>query len=179
MRELSNRAGTNAAEMARYTERLRGLAGADPIGALAGFPERLKARVSDLRRLALVTPEGGSRWSVLQVLEHLTDHEMIVGVRIRMILAHDEPEIQPFDQDLWATRLHWRDREVAETLEDFRALRTRNVRLVRSLSEAELERAGIHRERGRETVRHFIQLTAGHDQAHLNQIERIRSVVAS
>ena len=32
-------------------------------------------------------------------------------------------------------------------------------------------------ERGRETLAHLLRLYAGHDLAHLRQIERIRSVV--
>src|SRR4029077_3719313 len=45
--------------------------------------------------------------------------------------------------------------------------------LVRGLSDEELERYGMHVERGKETIRHLLSLYAGHDLNHLAQIERL------
>lgn len=42
----------------------------------------------------------------------------------------------------------------------------------------ELERTGVHAERGEESVAHMMRLYAGHDLLHLQQIDRIRAAVA-
>jgi hypothetical protein len=47
------------------------------------------------------------------------------------------------------------------------------LRLLRGLDDEELDRYGMHAERGRETVRHLLALYAGHDRNHLAQIERL------
>ncbi len=64
--------------------------------------------------------------------------------------------------------------DLNEALEQIRVLRSANLKMLRRLSEAEMERYGIHSERGPESIRKILQLTAGHDLLHLNQIRRIK-----
>jgi hypothetical protein len=93
---------------------------------------------------------------------------------MRMILAQPTPEIQGYDQDLWATHLNYNEMELNEALEQIRVLRSASLKMLRKLSEVEMERYGIHSERGPESVRKILQMIAGHDILHLNQIRRIK-----
>ena len=52
-------------------------------------------------------------------------------------------------------------------------MRRRNVRLLKALTAEEMERAGQHVERGRESMRLMLPLMAGHDLVHRRQLERI------
>ena len=52
-------------------------------------------------------------------------------------------------------------------------MRAALLRLLRGLNDEELDRFGMHAERGKESVRHLISLYAGHDLNHLAQIERL------
>jgi hypothetical protein len=52
-------------------------------------------------------------------------------------------------------------------------VREAQLRLLRGLNDDELDRFGIHAERGKESVRHLLSLYAGHDLNHLAQIERL------
>jgi uncharacterized damage-inducible protein DinB len=113
------------------------------------------------------------KWSVVEVIAHLADSELVMGYRTRMVLAHDAPELQAYDQALWATRLGYASEKIADVLEDLRALRARNLRLWGRLTPDELSRYGIHRERGRESILYMLQLVAGHDLHHLGQMRRI------
>ena len=70
--------------------------------------------------------------------------------------------------------LRYAEAPLDDTLAELRALRGRNLRLFRALGEEELDRYGIHAERGRESVRHIRALIAAHDLVHRNQIERIK-----
>jgi hypothetical protein len=177
---LSNRQGSSQAEMQSYIAALKAqIQGQDPIEALEEFPGILEATVANVSHETMLrTPPSGG-WCALQVIEHLADHEMIVGYRVRMIVAEDRPIIPGFDQDAWATRLKWQHRSVAQSMAAFKALRNRNLQLFCSIDQADLARFGIHAERGEESVQHFIELTAGHDRAHLAQIERILASVAN
>jgi hypothetical protein len=123
---------------------------------------------------ALRRAEKPGKWSIIQVLNHLADTEMVYGYRIRMIVTHDEPPIQAYDQDLWAKHLRSNEGNASEILEELRKMRGRNVRLVKALRPDELERIGHHQERGPESVTRVMQMIAGHDRVHLRQIERIK-----
>jgi hypothetical protein len=60
----------------------------------------------------------------------------------------------------------------------FTVLRQANLRLVERASPADLQRVGVHAERGDESLGHLVRLYAGHDLLHLRQIERVRSTLA-
>jgi hypothetical protein len=68
---------------------------------------------------------------------------------------------------------------LADALAQVRILRRRGLDLLRSLRPEEWERAGMHSERGRESVRQITKLLAGHDLLHLRQIARIKSAIGA
>jgi hypothetical protein len=114
----------------------------------------------------------------VQVLQHLADSELVWGYRLRMVLAHDRPAITGYDQDLWATRLHYEAADPRQALEEFSMLRGANLRVLARASASDLARVGLHAERGEESVAHMIRLYAGHDVLHLEQMARIRRAIA-
>ena len=109
------------------------------------------------------------------MVQHLADSELVGGLRLRMVLAHDRPLLMAYDQDLWADRLRYGDADLRDALEQFTALRRVNVRIWQRLRPADLIRVGIHGERGEESLELMRQLYAGHDLLHLRQLERIRA----
>jgi hypothetical protein len=134
----------------------------------------LEKSLAGLDDAALRRPEAPGKWSILEVVQHLADSELVYAYRIRMIVSHPTPDIQGFDQDLWARELDYAARSMADALDEFRSLRESNLRLLRSLGPAKLERYGNHAERGRESVAKMLKLYAAHDLVHLQQIERIK-----
>jgi hypothetical protein len=146
--------------------------GKDPVTVLAETPTRLRSLLyglPDNRLRSRPTPE---RWSALEIAVHLSDVEIAIGWRVRLILGSaDGVAIAPFDQDTWQQALHYNDRELAPTLDAFTAARDNNLRLYRSLPEAGWQKFGMHAERGKETIRAIVELNAGHDLNHLRQIE--------
>lgn len=176
--EPTRQSATDTAQPSDYSRRMSVLLGQrNPLDVLAETPEVLAHAVADLSIDQEARPEKPGKWSVRQVVQHLADAEMVGGFRFRMILAHDGPELAGFDQDLWADRLRYQDSTLADSLPEFTVLRRINLRLLRAVSPAELERWGMHSERGKETLAQLLRLYAGHDLAHLAQIERIRRVV--
>jgi hypothetical protein len=65
----------------------------------------------------------------------------------------------------------------SETFERFRVLRRSIVRLFLNSEPHDLTRYGTHTERGVQTINDYVELLAGHDINHLQQIERVRSQV--
>jgi hypothetical protein len=146
------------------------------LGSTAGELRRAIAGLSDAQ---LSTPEGPGQWSLRQVIQHLTDSELVLAFRSRMVLAHERPPLAAYDQELWAERLRYDQSPVAESLLDFERLRAANLRLLRAASPAQLERVGLHAERGTESVTQMIRNQAGHDVVHLRQMARIRAVIGA
>jgi hypothetical protein len=175
---FTNPASRSAEQAEAYIRAVLGLLGdRDPLAVLQETPGSLRAVVDDVPAAVLGVPETDGKWSIRQVLRHLADSEIVWGWRLRMVLAHDRPELTGYDQDAWADRLAYDEADVAETLEEFAALRRGHLRLLRGASSGDMDRLGIHVERGDESVRHMIRLYAGHDLLHLRQIARIRETV--
>lgn len=121
----------------------------------------------------LKTRPHAREWSVFQCVAHICDAELVIAGRYRWILAHDRPEILPYDQDLWVDRFHSGPNDDAEEMLGlFEALRRADVDLWRTTPVSDRARYGIHRERGPESYELTFRLAAGHDLVHLDQARR-------
>lgn len=174
MSVFSNLASAARGEAQAYIAAILELLGdRDPLDVLRRTPVEIRRAVDgrtvdDLRRL-----EKPGKWSVVEVIQHLADSDLVWAYRMRLVLAEDRPRLTGYDQDLWASGLRYREVDPDDALEDFEALRKLNVRLLERLDPAALERAGIHSDRGEERLDHMIRLYAGHDLVHLRQLARI------
>lgn len=161
-----------------YTAALLHLLGnQNPLQVLRETPEALERGLERLTPSQLDAHEAPGKWSTRMVLAHLADSELVGAFRIRMVMAHDRPPLLPYDQDLWASRLHYEKADIHESLGRFTTLRRANLRLWGAASPTELARVGVHAERGEESLDQMLRLYAGHDLAHLHQLARIRIVI--
>jgi len=172
---FSNSAGDAGAGAAEYVRACLELLGdRDPWAVQAELVPELRRLTAGLSREEMARPEGAGKWSILEVVRHLADTEIVYGYRMRLILAEDDPQIPGYDQDLWARALGYQEADLEATLLELEAARAGSLRMLRGLGEAQWERAGHHAERGRETVRGIFRLLAAHDLIHRRQIQRIR-----
>jgi len=157
-----------------YVARILGYLGnRDPIEVMESTPGTLARLAQGLDPAALQKRPAPNKWSVQEILAHLADTEIVLSFRVRKVLEHDGVELQAYDQDTWADLGRYVNVPATESLDRLRSLRSANVRLLRSLSPTQLARAGMHAERGRESVAQISRLWAGHDLNHRAQIERI------
>jgi uncharacterized damage-inducible protein DinB len=164
---------------AQYAKAVLGLvAERDPIDILRDTPGALARAVATLTPEKIKTPEMPGKWSIAAVLRHLADTDVVWGWRMRLILAQDRPTITGFDQDLWADRLHYANADPNDSLETFVVLRRDNLRLIEHATPEDLQRVGVHAERGEESAGYLVRLYAGHDLMHLAQIGRIAKAIA-
>lgn len=145
----------------------------DPMAVWKEHADAISSTIAGVSDADARRPERPGKWSIIQVLGHLVDTEVVYGYRMRMIVAHDTPDIQGYDQDRWASLLRYDEEDVESVLGDLRRFRARNLRFVERLRDAELDRVGMHSERGPESVRRNVQLIAGHDLVHRAQLARI------
>lgn len=146
----------------------------DPLKVYSGTPKilhRLTKGLSD-KEMRKSTPER--KWSIVEIVNHFCDAEIVMGYRYRKVLAEPGTAIQAYAEEKWATKLKYDHADVRAKLTLFIAFREDNAEMLRSLTASEWQRYGIHEERGKETVERMVQMMAGHDVNHLRQIETLR-----
>jgi DinB superfamily len=113
-------------------------------------------------------------WSAREIVHHLADSEMTSAIRLRRLLAEDQPLIVGYDQEEYARRLHY-DRPIASSLDAFRAARASTADLLDQLTEAEWTRTGTHSESGAYSMSRWLEIYAEHAHKHADQIRRARA----
>ncbi len=164
-------------QAAEYQEYLVGLVGdEDPAEVQAAGPDAWREVLREAGARVAERPEPGE-WSVLECLGHAADAELVASARYRWILAHDEPPLIGYDQDLWVDRLHHGQDDPEALLETFEVLRRANLSLWARSSHEDRARVGIHSERGPESYDLTFRMLAGHDRFHLDQARRAISAL--
>ncbi len=166
-------------EAAAYRQMLLSLLGDDDQAAVQeATPRTLEAIIGEAGP-ALRRRPAESEWSVLELLGHLADAELVMAGRYRWTLAHDEPPLPGYDQDRWVERLRHNEDDPRELLTLFRALRQANLDLWKRTPASLRQRVGMHAERGPESYDLMFRLIAGHDRFHIDQIRKTLSAVAA
>ena len=70
----------------------------------------------------LDAPPAPGKWTAREIVHHLADSEMTSAIRLRLLVATDNPPIAGYDQEEFARRLHY-DRPIEASLEAFKAAR--------------------------------------------------------
>ncbi len=156
----------------RKLERLR--AGRDPIALLKTGPARVARAVRGLTRRQMLRRPARGTWSILEILGHLHDTEVVYGYRWRLTVAQPGATLQDYDQDVWTRELHHRQADPKRLLAQIAAMRTGSVDAVLRVPRKHWTRAGFHTARGREPLERSLRQIAGHDFNHIGQIRAIR-----
>jgi len=134
----------------------------DVVDALAGItPDELDRR------------PPGSDWTAREIAHHLADSETTAYVRLRRLIAEDNPVLPDYDEEAFARRLHY-DRPIEQSIDVLRAVRTASLQLLESLTAAEWDRSGTHSVAGPYSVDDWLRTYAGHSHDHADQIRRAR-----
>jgi uncharacterized damage-inducible protein DinB len=157
-----------------YSRRLESyVEGKDPIGMQREAPHTVARLLQGVPEPKLKQRPAPGKWSVAEIVAHLAEDELATGWRYRQILEHDYPHLESFDQDLWAALGDYGSWSAAEALALYRMLREANLRMLARLTPEQWQRAGMHRERGKLTVRELSRHMAAHDENHIRQIKKI------
>jgi len=145
----------------------------DPIQVLSDTPDAVRQAFADRSDEEIRRPERPGKWSAVAVVQHLADSDLVWAYRMHQVAAEDRPRLVGYDQDLWATQLDYRNVKAEHALSQLEAMRSVNLLFLGRLPTEAFARAGVHTERGEESLDHMVRLYAGHDLAHLRQLDRI------
>jgi DinB family protein len=116
---------------------------------------------------------ASDEWTPRMIAHHLADSEMTSAIRLRRLIAEDDPVIDGYDEVEFAKRLT-SDRPIEPSLEAMRWARESTAQILERLSEEEWQRAGTHSESGPYSVEDWLTIYANHGHDHAKQIERSR-----
>ena len=144
---------------------------ADTTDLLRRTPEVLRALLGGLDKTWIETPDTADGWRPRDVVGHLITGEQTDWIaRTRRILEHGPSKA--FDR---FDRLAMLDRDRGKTLDElidvFGSLRAENLRQLEGLvTEADLDRRGLHPALGQVTLRELLATWSVHDLDHVAQV---------
>jgi hypothetical protein len=142
----------------------------------AGYDEVIKS-LEGFSADSLVAHPIPGKWSACEIVHHLADSEMTSALRLRRLLVEDDPMIQGYDQEAFAVRLGYNQRDIAPALDALRAARATTAQVLAMMTDDDWKREGQHTESGRYTAEDWLKIYAAHAHDHAAQIRRLRSAL--
>jgi DinB family protein len=105
------------------------------------------------------------KWTIKEVLGHVTDAERIFTYRALRIARGDQTPLASFEQDDYVKNGGFAGRTLADLVEEFAAVRGASVALFRSFDDAAWSKRGVASQK-EVTVRALGFITAGHQIHH-------------
>jgi uncharacterized damage-inducible protein DinB len=107
------------------------------------------------------------KWSLKELLGHVTDTERIMTYRLLCVSRGDTTPLPAFDENKYVSGASFDSRPVGELLGEFQAVRQATTALLWSLTVEQLQRAGTA-SNGRVTAAALVYIVAGHVKHHMN-----------
>lgn len=157
----------DANEYAPYhTQYIRQIHEDDVWPVLQGQAEELTtvfAGMADARGNYAYAPE---KWTIKEVLGHVSDCERIFGYRMLRIARGDRTPIEGFEQDDYVKTSNANARTIGSLLEDIDLARRANIAMLAGLEDSALTRIGTASSKN-VSVRALAYIAAGHVRHHL------------
>ncbi len=106
------------------------------------------------------------KWSIKQLVGHISDGERIFSYRALAFARGDSQALPGMEQDEWMAGVDFDARTLADLAEEFEAVRSATIQLLRHLSPEAWARRGIASD-NEVTVRALAYIIAGHEAHHL------------
>jgi DinB family protein len=107
------------------------------------------------------------KWSVKEVVGHIADAERIFSYRALRIARGDATPLAGFEQDDYIRGGNFGERNLADLVEEFLAIRAASLALFRSLNDEAWSRRGVASNK-EVTARAMAYIVAGHELHHRN-----------
>jgi DinB superfamily len=161
----------DASEFAPYAAQYVSLVeGTDILSTLEHQAEEVKGTlsgVSDDKALYRPSPD---KWSIKEILGHMTDTERIFAYRALRIARNDKTPLEGFEQDDYVRAARFDDRALPDLTDEFIVTRKATLSLMRTFAPEAWVRRGVANGAG-VSVRALAYMTAGHVAHHLNIVK--------
>jgi DinB family protein len=136
----------------------------------------LEAQPGELRALLAAVPaerethryEPG-KWSLREVVGHLTDGERVFGYRAFCISRGEQVSLPAFDENEYVARSAYHGQRLADLVNEFATVRDANLRFLRRLDGQGWRQAGVANE-NLVSVRALAFIMVGHVRHHIGVV---------
>lgn len=112
-----------------------------------------------------------NKWTIHQNIVHLADSEVNSYVRCRRFIAEPGSTVMGYDQERWASLLHYDKQNIEDALELYRLLRKMTYNLIKEMPFEMWENTIAHSENG--TMKMWQWLRCYENHTHILQIQRV------
>ena len=114
---------------------------------------------------------GVGKWTIRQILVHLSDAESVLHERIKRIISEPKQVIWAFNQDLWCKNLDYKTFPLEISKAIYLANRQSIIYLAQKYYNSLGKNLFVHSETGIRTLKDEFDKVALHNQGHINQIK--------
>lgn len=138
---------------------------------IKSFPKQLLMYSAPLSKEQLNWQYRKNGWTIKQVIHHCADSHMNSFIRFKLALTEKQPTIRPYFEDRWAELTDGLDDDITSSLLLLKALHSKWSKLLKDLTQEQLEMTFIHPESGAKTsVKENIGIYAWHGKHHVEHI---------
>ena len=113
------------------------------------------------------------KWSVHEIIIHITDSECNSFIRARRFMAEPGSGVYGYDENKWANNLHYHQQSTEDALELFKWLRKTTYDLIRMMDESTWQTATVvHSENGVMKFEDWLRIYEEHIPVHIRQMKR-------
>ena len=105
------------------------------------------------------------KWTLKQVVGHLTDVERVMSYRALRFSRNDATELPGFEENDWVANSNFAERTLSDLVDEYEAVRVATVHFAKHLDANMLPRRGTANGQGL-TVRALLYIIAGHELHH-------------
>jgi len=109
------------------------------------------------------------KWSLKEVLGHVTDNERIMSYRALRIARGDRTPLAGYDENEFIRNSSFNELPLAAIVEDYKAVRRATLSLLTTIADEAWTRTGIVNDK-ESSARAWFYILAGHELHHLNVI---------
>ncbi|MGE5099445.1 MAG: DinB family protein [Deltaproteobacteria bacterium] len=106
------------------------------------------------------------KWTVKQVVGHMTDVERVMSYRALRFSRNDSTELPGFDENDWVANSNFAARTLADLVDEYQAVRAATIHFAKHLDADASMRRGTANGQG-VSVRALLYIIAGHELHHV------------
>jgi len=144
-----------------------------PLELLEKTPVLLETMLGGLSPDLLQWKPALDRWSISEVLHHLSHIEPVFADRVRRMITEDKPSLMRYTQPHLSDPSFYASGLAAEHLAHLTDARRDIVGFIKTAPASAATRSGHHSELGTITVSNMLHEWASHDLGHIRQIAEL------
>ena len=112
-----------------------------------------------------------NKWSIKQVIGHITDHERIKSYRAFLFSRQMEVQLWGYDQNLLVNNSNFDNLDLGLLIQDFKNVRNASISFIETLTKKQLSLVG-HVGKHEIKLEEYLKSIVGHEIHHINIIKK-------